>query len=827
MKFSTALVAVAFLSLLMRGETIHAADTAPVLPPVATADVDFDRDIKPILQMNCLKCHSRGKYKGGLSLETRESTLKGGEDGAAVIVGHSEKSPLIELVATNDPDKKMPSKGDALTAAQIGLLRAWIDRGMNWPASQSFGFRKAPLAPRRPELSAGDSATNPIDRILTGYLKDHGTASESSLIDDRTFIRRASLDLVGLLPTPEQLDAFEADRSPGKRAALVAELLSNNKAYADHWLTFWNDMLRNAYRGTGFIDGGRNPITPWLYHALYDNKPYNTFVHELISPVAGSEGFTKGIVWRGVVNASQVPPVQAAQNVAQVFLGTNLKCASCHDSFVNYWKLADAYALASVFAEKPLEIHRCDKPTGKTSAVGFIYPELGTIDPAAPRDVRMKQLADIIIKPENGRFARTIVNRLWAQMMGRGIIEPVDDMDQEAWSQDLLDWLASDFVEHGCDMKHTLSLICTSRAYQMRAVAMALPGDKQVYAFAGPTVKRMTAEQFTDAITAMTGVGPSAASADIGKLGVSPPAASSDTKLEAKWIWSHADAGKADPGGRILLRKTLTLTEKPNRAAAVLTCDNEVTLYLNGRKLISSEDWQKPVVVDLTSHLAVGENVFAIEATNWPDVEHNRGTQFKAGNGAGFIFEAVGFKGKTQAWTLSSDATWLWTKNADKAWMKPGFDTAGWQHVSELTDIPDSYKTLPLAELVMGKSAAAPHEVRAALAQDDALTRALGRPNREQVVTRRESIATTLQAIELTNGSTLDAALKKGAGKWLGQNADPAGLARAIYLAALGRAPTAVELASAMELLGEKPTLESVEDLLWVVTMLPEFQLIY
>ena len=129
--------------------------------------------------------------------------------------------------------------------------------------------------------------------------------------------------------------------------------------------------------------------------------------------------------------------MQAAQNVAQVFLGTNLKCASCHDSFVNEWTLADSHGLAAVFAEGPLEVHRCDKPTGESAAPAFIYPQLGTIDPDAPRAERMDRLAELITSPENGRLSRTIVNRLWAWFFGRGIVEPVDDMDQPAFCPEL------------------------------------------------------------------------------------------------------------------------------------------------------------------------------------------------------------------------------------------------------------------------------------------------------------------------------------------------------------------------------------------------------
>ncbi len=259
------------------------------------------------------------------------------------------------------------------------------------------------------------------------------------------------------------MTSLDFDSQGAKRERFVDRLLNDREANSAHWLTFWNDLLRNAYHGTGFIDGGRKQITGWLYAAIYDNRPYDRFVHELVSPPkqrdAGSEGFTFGIKWRGTVNESQRREIQAAQSVAQVFLGTNLKCASCHDSFVNHWKLTDAYALASVFADGPLELHRCDQPTGVPSTVGFLYPQLGTIDPKSSEPKRTKQLADLVIHPENGRLARTIVNRLWSKLFGRGLVEPLDNMDAEPWHQDLLDFLAADLADHGYDLKRTLRLM--------------------------------------------------------------------------------------------------------------------------------------------------------------------------------------------------------------------------------------------------------------------------------------------------------------------------------------------------------------------------------
>ena len=214
--------------------------------------------------------------------------------------------------------------------------------------------------------------------------------------------------------------------------------------------------MRNDYSGTGYITQGRFAITDWLYESLRKNKPYDTFVKELISPNKESEGFIRGIQWRGTVNASQRVEMQAAQNVAQVFLGLNLKCASCHDSFISDWKLTDAYAFANIFSDSALEINRCDVPTGKMAGTKIIFSELGEIDSTANVEQKLKQLSDYLTAPKNGRLYRTIVNRIWSQLMGRGIVAPVDLMDNVPWSQDLLDWLASDFVDDKNDLKQLI-----------------------------------------------------------------------------------------------------------------------------------------------------------------------------------------------------------------------------------------------------------------------------------------------------------------------------------------------------------------------------------
>ena len=170
------------------------------------------------------------------------------------------------------------------------------------------------------------------------------------VVSDALYARRVYLDSWGLLPTPEQLAEFTQSQDPRKREQLVDTLLANKSNYAEHWMTFWNDHLRND-EGVVY-HGDRKYITKWLRAALENNLPYDRFVRTLISPTAKDDpdGFIIGVNWRGTVNASELPPMQAAQNTAQIFLGVNLKCNSCHDSFISKWKLKDAYGLASFFS---------------------------------------------------------------------------------------------------------------------------------------------------------------------------------------------------------------------------------------------------------------------------------------------------------------------------------------------------------------------------------------------------------------------------------------------------------------------------------------------
>jgi hypothetical protein len=480
------------------GPAAAAADTA--------AKVDFSHTIVPILKAHCVECHGGHRHEGDFSINTREEIIRSGE----VAPGNVADSHLIDLVTSDDKTERMPKDKPALSAADVKALRDWIEEGMPWEAGFTFATRdyEPPLRPRRPELPpvvAGRE--NAVDRILDPYLDKHHVARPTPL-DDAAFLRRVYLDVIGLLPTPEALHEFVASSDPAKRQKVIDKLLTDNHGYAEHWLSFWNDLLRNDYAGTGYIDGGRKPISKWLYRALVSNMPYDEFVRQLIAPSPESEGFILGIKWRGNVNASQKTELQFAQNVSQVFLGMNMKCASCHDSFIDRWTLAQTYGLAAVCTNGPLEMYRCDKPLGKKADAAWMFSELGEIDPKLPREKRLARLAELMTDPQDGRFTRTIVNRIWHRMMGRGIVHPVDAMQTEPWSADLLDYLAVNLADNKYDLKNTIRLIVSSQAYQSQAVALDAQPTGADFVYSGPLPKRMTAEEFVDALWEITGTGP-------------------------------------------------------------------------------------------------------------------------------------------------------------------------------------------------------------------------------------------------------------------------------------------------------------------------------
>lgn len=896
------------------------------LPPSAGRPVDFVKDIKPLFDASCIQCHAKGKAKGGLSLETREVLLKGGESGPAVVPGKSSESRIVHLVSALDPENVMPMKGTKWTAEQVGLLRAWIDQGAAWDAAVTFA-RPAPLNLKpRPVLLPDGPESHPVDRLLGAYFATKGF-TPPAVIDDAAFARRVYFDAIGLPPTPAQLDEFLVDRAPDKRAKRVRQLLADDLNYADHWISFWNDLLRNDYSGTGYIDGGRKQITGWLYDALLTNKPYNEFVAELLNPSPASEGFMRGIVWRGSVNASMTPQMQAAQSVSQVLMGVNLKCAACHDSFVSDWSLNDAYSFAAVFADKPLEMVHCDKPTGQIATPRFIYPQLGAIDEKAPRTDRLKRLAELMTSPQNGRLPRTIVNRLWARLIGRGLVEPLDDMEHVAWNADLLDWLAEDLVAKKYDLKHTLGLILTSRAYQLPAVERPAEGDKAEYVFRGPYTRRLSAEQFADAVSGLSGQWadfPSSNEFDFsagGKVvkfklpgwvwtdeplepGVrrgawqlakakmdeaqalaataqklvsegSPDAATAAARAKAASesaarVMAEAEAiiqspersaqvaaapEKLPPGAaeivrhKVTFRKKFTIDGPPYDAYGAVAASQRATVVVNGKPVASVRATPgsngRAAVLDLRPLLVQGENVVVISVdshTERPGAPGDAPQLTQHLNGRSGVAFYARYWANGRPLELMTDATWRVRRAPEADPNPPAFDDSAWAAARPLPGPapvdegpsldPSGKPTEPGMDL--GKrlpaavaGAARAGRIRSALRTSNPLLAALDRPNREVVVPIRSDAATTFQALEMTNGATLDDKLKAASVRLAPEVAkDPAEWVGAVYRHALAREATEPEKKAALETLGQPVKPDGVADFLWAVVMLPEFQLL-
>ncbi|MES2595635.1 MAG: DUF1549 domain-containing protein [Verrucomicrobiota bacterium] len=786
--------------------------------------VDFSHEIVPILRKHCAECHAGDKKKGGFSFNTRADLLEGGENGAVITKGQADKSRMIEVILSTDSDEQMPPKGDRLSTAEVALLKGWIAEDLPW--EEGFAFKKASyepqLAPRHPELPAASvvGRDHPIDRILDKYLKDHQKALPSE-IDDTTFARRAALDLTGLLPETDSLDKYLAETAPIKRAKFVEALLANDIAYAEHWLTFWNDLLRNDYGGTGFITGGRKQISKWLYDALITNKPADEMARELIAPPSdGSRGFIDGIKWRGDVSAGQTVEIQFAQSVSQSFLGINMKCASCHDSFIDRWKLDEAYGLAAVYSTRPLDIARCDKPTGRMAQASWLFPELGQIDAKATQPERLKQLASLMTHPQNGRFTRTLVNRLWHRLMGRGIVHPLDAMQTEPWSSDLLDYLATYLSDNRYDLKKTLAHIAGSKAYQGRSEVVEKGADDHGYVYAGPRSRRLTAEQFLDVIWHLTGTAPAKMDAPIMR-GKVDPKVTKDIQLGAEWIWGDsAKKGNPPAGDTVMLRKTFKLDAPVTSASAVVTADNSFILYVNGRKVSSGDEWQQFEAVPLHASLVEGANNITIIAKN----------AGKGPNAAGAYFESRIRHEDGRELKIVTDSSWQFHPNANEG--KEGRLGAqpkdGWKPVTLVKPVAAwttvLNRSVPALLAQAGQKTKDP--VRASLVKSNFLMRTLGRPNRDQIVSMRPDDLTTLEAIDLSNGAILTDTLARGAHNLLSRNEwkDLVAFTRWLYRATLCREPSANELAEITGALGEKLSEQSIADTLWTVIMLPEFQ---
>ncbi len=392
---------------------------------------------------------------------------------------------------------------------------------------------------------------DPISDKIDGFVEDgyrKHKITPNAPASDATIVRRLFLDIIGRIPTQDEVRAFVESAEPGKRAKLIDQLLASD-GYVSHWYNWWSDILRVQ---TGGRDESGTAYAEWIKKSLRANLPYDQFVREMIT--------AKGFVWdNGAVGyyvRDAGMPLDNMSNTAQIFLGTRLVCAQCHNHPFDKWSQKDYYQMAAYtfgvdteinprsayrrLAEQQMKAGRRLEPDEQRAMNRLIDDILEPLkygvqeteraiklpgdykyDDAKPGDyVKAKTIfgdkasasrdprghyADWLTSADNPRFTTVIVNRLWRRAMGMGLIEPVDDYkdDTAASNPMLLKFLGDQIVQMKFDTKKMLRTIYNTRTYQREATRSEVPED-QPYYFPGPLLRRMTAEQIWDSLCALT-----------------------------------------------------------------------------------------------------------------------------------------------------------------------------------------------------------------------------------------------------------------------------------------------------------------------------------
>jgi hypothetical protein len=383
---------------------------------------------------------------------------------------------------------------------QVAVFRATVPRG--GPVAESVEFQ-----PR-----------NYIDELALAQWHELGL-TPSDVCSDEDFIRRASIDITGTLPTIEEVDAFLADGSPEKRARLVDELLERPE-YASTFAIKWADILRNKRGGNATYQRSTYRFYDWIRRQIDQNTPFDEFTRQILA-ASGTPETAPATVWY----RDLTQPDQFVDDAAQVFLGMRLQCAKCHHHPFETWSEDDYYGFAAFFGrvgrKESLAAGKAGKdelviftkrsgrvPNPKTGQAmeprGLGEPEPVDVPPTEdPRDA----LVDWLARPDNDFFAPSVVNRYWAHFFGRGLVEPIDDLraTNPATNPALMDALCDDFIAQGYDLKQLIRTICNSRLYGLSS----LPNEtnaKDTQSFARFYPKRMGAEVLLDAMANVTGV---------------------------------------------------------------------------------------------------------------------------------------------------------------------------------------------------------------------------------------------------------------------------------------------------------------------------------
>jgi hypothetical protein len=531
-----------------------AAGCVAVLPSAGRADAPmpprkaaefFEKSVRPVLAENCFGCHNDQKQKGGLRLDSRQAMLTGGETGPAIVPGHPEESLLLKAIHYKD-DLKMPPKGQ-LRVEHIAALTTWIKQGAPWPDNvqgirpvlKGTGFKITPkdrafwsfrpiADPPAPGVTASGWVKTPVDRFVLARLEEKQLRPVEAA-DRRTLIRRATFDLTGLPPTPEEIGAFLKDDSPDAFAKVVDRLLASPH-YGERWARHWLDVARygedqaHTFQARKYPQGYR--YRDWLIKAFNDDMPYDRFVMEQIAgdlldapdrlenaPALGF--FALGPVYYG-------DPKKLDQyddridTLSRGFLGLTVACARCHDHKYDPIPTKDYYGLAGIFAstdyvEVPLvsaaEVEKAKQALTaeeKKKKVAPKYPFVHGIKDTQPVTMRVQirgnpetlgeevprgflsvltgekrepftkgsgrlELARAIASTDNPLTARVMVNRIWKHHFGKGLVRTPSNfgaLGEPPTHPELLDHLASRFLASGWSVKKMHRDIMLAAVYQ-------------------------------------------------------------------------------------------------------------------------------------------------------------------------------------------------------------------------------------------------------------------------------------------------------------------------------------------------------------------------
>ncbi len=411
-------------------------------------------------------------------------------------------------------------------------------------AEKTAHIELAPVDPKKRDEALKSAAR--IDAIVDAHLKRVGQQPNANSVDHE-FLRRAYLDITGTIPTAKQAAMFLAQRGDSKRVILIDQLL-NRPGYASHFYNYWADILRLHDRPDNNNYG--RPYADWVKECLRENVDYDSMVHEMLT--------AKGRIWEnpaaGYYLRDMGMPLDNLNNTIRVFLGTRIGCAQCHDHPFDRWTQKEFYQLAAFTSgiefnanrDLAVKVNQKDidskgSPESKESREAkqilrmnrpavwdndkkqLKFPENYTYANAKAGDIvkpavifgkapstisaaeRREIFGDWVTSSDNPRFAMTIANRLWKRAMGVGLIEPEDDLkdDSKAVIPELLDYLTGEMKRLDFDLKEFQRIVFYTKAYQRKVTYGDLPADKP-YNFAGPVLRRMTAEQVWDSLLTLT-----------------------------------------------------------------------------------------------------------------------------------------------------------------------------------------------------------------------------------------------------------------------------------------------------------------------------------